>query len=101
MYQLYNQTKKASVDELNYDISVVNAFLKDSSEIEQNLLKVEDVMSELIELNKIRHWGENNSISALRSEEKTNKLFLQRLILMVTSLLQIRLVLKKDELLLV
>ena len=58
---LYNQTKKASVDELNYDISVVNAFLKDSSEIEQNLLKVEDVMSELIELNKIRHWGENNS----------------------------------------
>ena len=62
MYQLYNQTKKASVDELNYDISVVNAFLKDSSEIEQNLLKVEDVMSELIELNKIRHWGENNSI---------------------------------------
>ena len=53
IYQLYNQKKKISLKEQNYDINVVNAFLKDSSEIEQNLLKVEDVMSDLIELNKI------------------------------------------------
>ena len=50
VYQLYNQTKKTSVNELNYDMTVVYSFLKDSSEIEQNLLKVEDVMSELIEI---------------------------------------------------
>jgi len=29
VYQLYNQTKKTSVNELNYDINVVNSFLKD------------------------------------------------------------------------
>ena len=60
IYQLYNQKKKSTLKEENYDISVVNSFLKDSSEIEQNLLNIDDVMSDLIELNKIKHWGENN-----------------------------------------
>ena len=68
VYQLYNQTKKTSVNELNYDINVVNSFLKDSSEIEQNLLNVQDVMSELIELNKIKHWGENSSSINIKQE---------------------------------
>ena len=61
VYQLYNQRKKTHLKEENYDINVVNAFLKDSSEIEQNLLNVGDIMSDLIELNKIKYWGENNS----------------------------------------
>ena len=60
IYQLYNQKKKSTLKEENYDISVVNSFLKDSSEIEQNLLNIDDIMSDLIELNKIKHWGENN-----------------------------------------
>ncbi|MDB4163637.1 PD-(D/E)XK nuclease family protein [Flavobacteriaceae bacterium] len=61
VFQLYNQRKKTHLKEENYDINVVNAFLKDSSEIEQNLLNVGDIMSDLIELNKIKYWGENNS----------------------------------------
>ena len=46
IYQLFNQKKKSTLKEENYDISVVNSFLKDSSEIEQNLLNVDDVMSD-------------------------------------------------------
>ncbi|MDB9787743.1 PD-(D/E)XK nuclease family protein [Flavobacteriaceae bacterium] len=68
IYQFYNQKKKISLKEQNYDINVVNAFLKDSSEIEQNLLKVEDVMSDLIELNKIKDWGENNLSTNIKKE---------------------------------
>ena len=68
IYQLYNQTKKARVKDANYDVTVVNTFLKDSSEIEQNLLNVEEVMSELIEINKIKYWGENNAIANIKQE---------------------------------
>ena len=55
-------------EERNYDTAVVNSFLKDSSEIEQNLLNVEDVMHELIELNKIKYWGENNPSINIKQE---------------------------------
>ena len=68
VYQLYNQTKLSGVKEVNYDIAVVNSFLKDSSEIEQNLLNVEDVMHELIELNKIKYWGENSPSINIKQE---------------------------------
>ena len=68
VYQLYNQRKKTHLKEENYDINVVNAFLKDSSEIEQNLLNVGDIMSDLIELNKIKHWGENNSRTNIKQD---------------------------------
>ena len=68
VYQLYNQRKKTHLKEENYDINVVNAFLKDSSEIEQNLLNVGDIMSDLIELNKIKYWGENNSRTNIKQD---------------------------------
>jgi len=68
VYQLYNQRKKTSLKEENYDITVVNAFLKDSSEIEQNLLNVGDIMNDLIELNKIKYWGENNSRTNIKQD---------------------------------
>ena len=68
VYQLYNKTKLSGVKEVNYDIALVNSFLKDSSEIEQNLLNVEDVMHELIELNKIKYWGENSPSINIKQE---------------------------------
>lgn len=68
VYQLYNQRKKTHLKKENYDINVVNAFLKDSSEIEQNLLNVGDIMSDLIELNKIKYWGENNSRTNIKQD---------------------------------
>ena len=68
VYQLYNQAKMPGYEERNYDTAVVNSFLKDSSEIEQNLLNVEDVMHELIELNKIKYWGENNPSINIKQE---------------------------------
>ena len=68
IYQLFNQKKKSTLKEENYDISVVNSFLKDSSEIEQNLLNVDDVMSDLIELNKIKDWGENNLSTNIKQD---------------------------------
>lgn len=68
VYQLYNQRKKTHLKEENYDINVVNAFLKDSSEIEQNLLNVGDIMSDLIEINKIKYWGENNSRTNIKQD---------------------------------
>ncbi len=68
MYQLFNLTKPLGFKELNYDIAVVNSFLKDSSEIEQNLLNVEDIMHELIELNKIKYWGENSPSINIKQE---------------------------------
>ena len=68
VYQLYNLTKPLGFKELNYDIAVVNSFLKDSSEIEQNLLNVEDIMHELIELNKIKYWGENSPSINIKQE---------------------------------
>ena len=78
VYQLYNQTEKTNVKDTNYDVAVVNAFLKDSSEIEQNLLNVEDVMSELIEINKIKYWGENNTIANIKQEFLKNLVVLYK-----------------------
>ena len=60
-HQLYvNFTKQHSSKEYKelYNSNVGITFIKDSSEIEQNLQKVNKVFNDLIEINKIKSWGE-------------------------------------------
>ena len=60
-HQLYiNFTKQHSSKEYKelYNSNVGTTFIKDSSEIEQNLQKVNKVFNDLIEINKIKSWGE-------------------------------------------
>ncbi len=60
-HQLYvNFTKQHSLKEYKelYNSNVGITFIKDSSEIEQNLQKVNKVFNDLIEINKIKSWGE-------------------------------------------
>jgi ATP-dependent helicase/nuclease subunit B len=60
-HQLYvNFTRHHSLKEHKelYNSNVGITFIKDSSEIEQNLQKVNKVFNDLIEINKIKSWGE-------------------------------------------
>jgi hypothetical protein len=63
-HQLYvNYTKQHSSKEYKelYNSNVGITFIKDSSEIEQNLQKVNKVFNDLIEINKIKSWGEKEA----------------------------------------
>jgi len=63
-HHLYNSFAKQYPSKLSleiYNSAVGITFLKDSSEIEQNLLEVNKVMNDLIEINKIKSWGEKES----------------------------------------
>ena len=65
-HHLYNSFAKQHPSKLSleiYNSAVGITFLKDSSEIEQNLLEVNKVMNDLIEINKIKSWGEKESNS--------------------------------------
>ena len=63
LYGLYvglkNNKQSQSLEEFS---TWAQTFLKDTSEIEQNLLDVQKILLELIEINKINNWSEEKSI---------------------------------------
>ena len=63
LYELYSGFKKnKKPDSFEEFRNWANTFLKDTSEIEQNLLDVQKILFELIEINKINNWTDEKSV---------------------------------------
>lgn len=60
LYELYVSLKKnKQIESFKEFRSWAHTFLKDTSEIEQNLLDVQKILFELAEINKINNWSED------------------------------------------
>ena len=68
LYELFLDLKQKnnteSFEEFN---SWAPSFIKDVSEIEQNLLNAQSILAELNEINKINNWGKKDSIDKKKS----------------------------------
>lgn len=62
LYESYIDIKKKQVESFEEFSSWAPTFIKDVSEIEQNLLNVQGILTELIEINKINNWNEKGSV---------------------------------------
>ena len=71
LYETYIDVSKKETQTESYEgfISWAPTFIKDISEIEQNLLNIKSILYELIEINKINAWSEN------KSDQKENHLY--------------------------
>ena len=71
LYETYIDVSKKETQTESYEgfISWAPTFIKDVSEIEQNLLNIKSILYELIEINKINAWSEN------KSDQKENHLY--------------------------
>ena len=60
LFLIYSEIKIDNIDSIEIFNSWAKSFINDTIEIEQNLLNVSNVLGELVEINKIKNWGERN-----------------------------------------
>ena len=59
-YKCFNKNNKQTNSNVDYNVKTAISFLNDCSELEQNLLNVNNVFDNLIELNQVKLWGEED-----------------------------------------
>ena len=60
LFLIYSKIKTDNIDSIEIFNSWAKSFINDTIEIEQNLLNVSNILGELVEINKIKNWGERN-----------------------------------------
>ena len=84
-YKCFNKNNKQTNSNLDYNVKTAISFLNDCSELEQNLLNVNNVFDNLIELNQVKLWGEEdknklNQIELIKQLKKSYSLFKNNLL---------------------
>ena len=84
-YKCFNKINKDANSNLDYNAKIAISFLKDCSELEQNLINVNDAFNELIELNQVKLWGEEDKnklhqIQLIKQLKKSYNLFKNNLL---------------------
>ena len=84
-FKCFNKNNKQTNSNLDYNVKTAISFLNDCSELEQNLLNVNNVFDNLIELNQVKLWGEEdknklNQIELIKQLKKSYSLFKNNLL---------------------
>ena len=84
-FKCFNKNNKQTNSNLDYNVKTAISFLNDCSELEQNLLNVNNVFDNLIELNQVKLWGEEdknklNQIELIKQLKKSYGLFKNNLL---------------------
>ena len=84
-YKCFNKKNKQTNSNLDYNVKTAISFLNDCSELEMNLLNVNNVFDNLIKLNQVKLWGEEdknklNQIELIKQLKKSYSPFKNNLL---------------------